>query len=177
MEQYKTVLLESIRNEMIDTVVYCVGLLVIIAAVLLSTYFYYKRMKTKHPSMYHSKKQVKIRRQSIWAAVALTAICVGLCAFFCLSAVWETADAKKDIAEGSYLTYTGSYYVRNLDLPGKGLLFNRCWYEVQFENGECAYQYINSFSEWLAILEGSYEGTVVYGKNSRIVVDMEGNES
>ena len=82
MEKYKDVLEKAARKELSTLIFVALILLLIIVAIWGSNYLYFNKMKKKHPTQFASKKQIKIRRQSIWASIALTVICVGVMMFF-----------------------------------------------------------------------------------------------
>lgn len=170
MQKYADVLEKVAGKEWSSVILLIVVLCVFVAAAWISNHLRFRRMKKKHPAMYESKKQVKMRRQAFWALLAVSFIGVGVGAFACWDTARTVADIQKDIAEKDYITYTGAYYVSDSDYSRRQL-YDR-WVSVDLENDEYAFIYMNSWFEWIATGEGDFEGTVVYGKNSRIVVDM-----
>ena len=170
MSQYVQALEKVAEKEMTHTVFYLVILLLITGLIWLCNYQYFKNMKTKHPQMFCSKAQKKIRRRSIWASVALTIICIGSGILLYASAQGTVSDIRKDIEERAFVTYNGEYYVYN---GYNRRVFDK-WMNVDlYDGGVSALAYMDSFSEWISTYQGEYEGQVVYGKNSLIVVSME----
>lgn len=167
---YNEVLENVSQKEISTAIIIAIVLAVIIGTVWCCHYFYFKGLREKHPKKYTTGRQSKIRRRSLWASIALTLICVGIGALSIYSMADTISDINKDIDENAYVAYTGNYYVRSDYV--RRTLYDR-WLSVTFDNGDCALLYMNSFSEWLSTEEGWFSGTVVYGKNSQIVVSIE----
>ena len=172
MEMYNEVLEKVAEKELYFSIFWVVVLFLIIVIVWVCNYLYFKKMKNRHPKKYNSNKQIKIRRQSIYASIILSVICVGLGAFLSFDATDTISDVKRDIEEGAYVAYVGGYYVDSDSYSLGHSLYDR-WLSVDFDNDDYAFIYMNSFFEWISTEEGQFEGKVVYGKNSLIVVDIE----
>ena len=172
MEKYKDVLEKAARKELSTLIFVALILFLIIGVIWVSNYLHFKKMKKKLHTQFAFPKQIKVRRQSIWASIALTVICVGLMIFFGLDVRNTISDINKDIDENAYVTYVGNYCI-NSSLSGRrnSQLYER-WLTVDFDNYDDAYIYVNSFFDSLSIEEGEFKGEVVYGKNSLIIVDM-----
>ena len=171
MDEYKLALRKVAESEVMSAIVAAAVLLAIIAAVWTANYIYTRKMKRRSPKKYNSEKQIKARRKSLGATVTLTVICVGLGAVLCFGASNTVSEINRDIAESAYVTYTGGYYVSDDSYHSRCKLYGR-WLSVDFDNDDCAFIYMNSLFERISTEEGQFEGTVVYGKNSLIVVDM-----
>ena len=171
MQKYKDVLEKAARKELSTLIFVALILLLIIVAIWGSNYLYFNKMKKKHPTQFASKKQIKIRRQSIWASIALTVICVGVMMFFGFDVRNTISDINKDIEENAYVTYVGDYYINSVISGRRNQLYDR-WLTVDLDNYDYAYIYVNSFFNALSMEEGEFKGKVVYGKNSLIIVDM-----
>lgn len=167
MDVYRDVLEKVARKEIAATIIWVMVTCAVIFLIWTCTYRYYKKQK-KRPKSDSSEKQNKERRQSFWAAIALTVILITFVIWLCFSTADTVSDIRKDVAEDAYVTFVGSYTVRS-DHFSKHMLYDR-WVSVDFSNGEYAFVYINNFVEWLSLEEGTFEGKVVYGKNSLIVV-------
>ena len=170
MEMYNEVLEKVAEKELYFSIFWVVVLFLIIVIVWVCNYLYFKKMKNRHPKKYNSNKQIKIRRQSFYASIILTVLCVCLGIFFIFGAAYTISDIDKDIEENTYITYIGGYYVDSEYM--RHALYDR-YLTVTFENNDYAILYMNSFFEWISTDKGSFDGTVVYGKNSLIVVDIE----
>lgn len=170
MEKYKEILENIAEKEWSFVIFWVIVLFIIIGAVWIINYFHFKKAKNKFPQKYNSKKQIKVRRQGVWASICLSVICIGMGALLFFDAAKTASDIKKDIDDNSYITYTGGYYIH--DAYYTKYAMDR-WLSVDFDNGDHASVYINSFFERISVEEEKNEGKVVYGKNSLIVVDIE----
>lgn len=170
MERYREVLEKIAEAELTSAVFWIVVLSIIIAVIWVCNYFFFK--KTKFRKKYSCEKQRKALRQSVWASIALSVICFGMGAISFFSAVNTISDINKDLEENTYITYAGGYYVGGDSHFSRYTLFDR-WLSVDFDNGNNAFIYMDSFLEWISTEEGRFEGKVVYGKNSLIVVGIE----
>ena len=173
MEKYNEVLKKVAEKELYFSIFWVVVLFLIIVIVWVFNYLYFKKMRNRHPKKYNSNKQIKIRRQSIYASIILSVICVGLGAFLSFDATDTISDVKRDIEESAYVAYVGGYYIDSDLYPLRHSLYYDRWLSVDFDNDDYAFIYMNSFFEWISTEEGQFEGKVVYGKNSLIVVDIE----
>lgn len=102
----------------------------------------------------------------------MTIICIGLGVFFSFDAAETISDINRDIAENAYVTYVGGYYIDSDSYSSRYTLYDK-WLSVDFDNEDYAFIYMNSFFKRISTDEGRFEGKVVYGKNSLIVVDIE----
>lgn len=175
MEQYRQILENAARSELRVTVLYSVLLVAVSAAIWICWHFGSLKIKAKTESSRKKRaNQSKILRQSTWAAVALTGICLVIGGVMWGSAVAVRRNIRCDLAQDTYETYTGVYYIEDYASVSKSRLYDR-WTTVEFENGGVGYLYINSPLKWLQTEYGTFEGTVVYGRNSLIVVDLQGS--
>lgn len=172
MEKYNEALEKVAEKELYFSIFWVVVLFLIIGFIWVSNYLYFKKMKNRHPKRYNSNKQIKIRRQSIYASILLSVICVGLGVFLSFVATDTISDINRDIEENAYVTYVGCYYINSDLYHSRHDLYDK-WLSVDFDNDDYAFIYMNSFLEWISTEEGQFEGKVVYGKNSLIVVDIE----
>lgn len=172
MEMYKEILEKIAKKELSATVIWVTVLFVIIGAIWLSNYLYFKSMKNNYPRKYNSEKGRKVRCQSAWASIALTVICIGLGALLYFDTASTVLDINKDIEENTYITYDGGYYISDVSYHSWYTPYDN-WLLVDFDNDDCAFIHVNSFFEWISTEVGQFEGKVVYGKNSLIVVDIE----
>lgn len=174
-EKYKEVLVAVANKEITSTVFWVIVLFILVFIIWASCYFYFKEQKNKNPKKYSLPKQIKARRKSIWAAVALSAICFVAGTFLCFNTISVVSDIKKDIKDNSLLTYRGKYYVTDDSHLFQTISYSK-WLSVDFVNGDYAWVYMDSFFEWISTEEGRFDGTVVYGKNSLIVVDIDNKD-
>ncbi len=170
MEKYKEVLEKVAKKEFNTSIIMLAILFLIIVIVWAFNYIYLKRLKNKSHKKYNSKKQVKIRRQSLGASIILTVMCVCLGVLVFVDTADIISNINKDIEENAYITYTGEYYVYGSYT--RHSLYDR-WLNVTFENDDYALMYMNDFFERISSDEGSFNGKVVYGRNSLIVVETE----
>ena len=170
MEKYKELLEAVIRKELTVLIDLTVILALIVVFIWVWCFLYFKRMKKRNLRLYNTEKQTKARRQSVYASVALTAVCALLGTFFCFDTANIIADIKKDISLGEFITYDGRYFVDSDYM--RYAPYDR-WMSVDFDNGDYAYLYMDNIFEFIKTEEGEFEGSVVYAKNSLIVVDME----
>ena len=169
--EYTKVLEKVAKNEIFSTVFWMIVLLVIILVIWISNYFYYKKQKKKTLN-FSSPKQVYARRKGFWASVALSVICFAMAALLCFGTVSRVSDIQKDIEDEAFITYSGKYYVTdNVGIFDK--LYSSKWVDVSFENDDYALMRVDNFFELLSIEQGAFDGKVVYGKNSLIVVELE----
>ena len=172
METYKEILEKVAEKEWYTMIFYLVILFLITVIVWISVYIYNIKVKKIHTKKFKLEKQIRIRRNNIFASLLLTIICIGLGLGFYFDAADTVKDIKKDIEDESYVTYVGGYYIDSNSYRLKYTWYNK-WWSVDFENSNYAFIYINSLAEWTSMKEGQNEGQVVYGKNSLIVVDLE----
>lgn len=164
MELYQETLQKVAQKEIATAIFWVVVILLVVAIVWVSNYRFFKKKG-------NSQKQVKMRRQSIWASVALTVICVGFATLLLLNAANTVFDIHQDMEENAYITYVDGYRVTSSGYHSRTTLYDQ-WITVDFDNGDYGFLYMDSFFEWLTTEEGLFEGTVVYGKNSLIVVEI-----
>ena len=167
MNKYKEVLDLVAETEINLTIINCVVSLLIITALWVSYYFHCKKMKAKYPKKYNLEKQIKIRRQGIYAATAISCICIAFIVLFCVGTVSTVADIKKDIKGNTYVTYSGRYYI-NYWTYKSAPIYER---KVSLEN-EMVYLPLNAFSESISTEAGEHKGTLIYGQHSKYVVDI-----
>ena len=130
-------------------------------------------MKKEHPKQYNSEKQVKLRRQSWLAATALTVIFVAMIAFLGIRNAKQIVNIREDIEECAYITYVGDYYISPNGTPGRR---SYGWRTVSFGDAGYASLYVDYWEGWLSDV-GDFEGTVIYGEHSLIVVYIDGDET
>jgi len=176
MNQYQEILEKVAAKEMTVPVILSIILLILLVIIWISSYRHFMKMKKKHINMYKSPKQVKGRKQCFWALIAISVIGVGLSVLLSLDSIDTVSAINKDINENSYITYKGEYYINEDGYTGRSMLYDR-WVSVDFENGDCAFLYINDIFEAFGTDRGECSGKVVYGKNSLIVVDISDNRT
>ena len=169
MEKYIAVLERVAQKELLITIFAVTALLVVIVLVWVSNYFYFKKTKKKFPEKHNLPKQIKIRRQSILASAVLSALCVGFIAFFIFDYTGTVSDIKKDVKDSAYVTYVGDY-----DVFVVRSAVNR-FVPVYFDGGY-AYMYMQNLSDKLSVETGGFNGKIVYGKNSLIIVEKTENK-
>ena len=70
------------------------------------------------------------------------------------------------------MNYGGEFLIWDDKLHTDKKLYNR-WINVDLDNDEVVYLYMDNFFERLITEEGQFTGTVTYGKNSLIVVNID----
>lgn len=175
MTVYREVLEKVVRQEY-GSAIFCAVFLLICMATIWGGYYFGKKKACKKPAFRKRVEQaLKLCRQSLAASIAAS-VCfsvVGVLGF--LSAGQMASDINADIQAESYITYHGGYHIEDNHSFGQKGLYEKYW-TVDFDNGEYAYVYMNNVVEAFTAEEGSFTGTVVYGENSRIVVDISHNE-
>lgn len=163
MEKYKEILEEIARKETRLTFFGVLALVVVVALAWISFYLWCRKKKFK------SQKQIKMRRQSMFALIALTIIAVLLGSLTSWGTAKTVSEINKDIEDNAYIEYIGDYYIYD------GAFHNRAfarYINVALENGKTVTTYNNNIFEAILGDRGQSEGKVVYGKNSLIVVDI-----
>ena len=124
------------------------------------------------PILYRKKQKAKKTaiKNSLIAQIALTVICL----LFCLTTIPDLqtiADAKRDIEEQSYITYTGEYSIELYHRSS--FTISDLWFDLRTVT-------INNTAEtlWMDVksdsnLTMSGTATIVYGKHSRYVLKIE----
>ncbi len=163
MEKYKEILEEIARKETRLTFFGVLALVVVVALTWISFYLWCRKKK------FNSQKQIKTRRQSTFALITLTVIAVLLAGLTSWGTVKTVSEINKDIEDDAYIEYIGDYHIYDADF--NNMAFDR-YLDVSLENGESALIYMNNIFERISMDEGHFEGKVVYGKNSAIVVDI-----
>lgn len=174
MEQYRQILEKVARQELEIAVLWSVVLVAVLAVVWVCCYLVFRKVKGMDcRNRKKTTSQSKLLRQSSWAALALTGILLAIGGVLWGSAVRTRWNIRQDLEQDAYVTYSGSYEILDNSVFSNRL-YDR-WTKVDFEQGY-AHLYINSPLEWLETDYGAYEGTLVYGRNSLIVVDMQPQE-
>lgn len=173
MEQYRELLEKVARQDLRSAILWSLILAAVIGAIWICQYLNSRKLKAQIcRSQKKKQKAGKMLRQSVWAAIALTGFCLILGAVLWGSTVQMRRDIQRDLEQNAYVTYSGSCQIRDGSYRSKYTLFNR-WVNVDFEDGNSALLPVNSPLEWFQTEYGPWEGTVVYGDNSLIVVDMQ----
>ncbi len=170
MDNYRDILERVIQKEVTASVIIGAVLALIVGIVWFCHCFHFHTMKIKKPKQYNSQQQTKNRRKSMWASIGMTLVCVCLAAVVAFGTVETVSDIYQDIEENAYASFTGEYYVDNGHRPRK-LLYDR-WLSVAFNDSDYALLYIDGLSEWITTETGWFQGTIVYGEHSGIVVSM-----
>lgn len=171
MQQYDDILRKVSAKEITMAVILTVILSVLFVLTAVRSYRYYERVKKKHKSTRNAEKQMKVKKQHLAALIALICIAVGFGGFVIADAAVTACNIKKDVKQRSYVTYTGEYRVRKGVSSRHGALYNK-WVSVELDNLDAVYIYIDDLPEALGAEYGQFSGTVVYGENSLIVVDI-----
>ena len=90
-----------------------------------------------------------------------------------LGAKGTLSDIRKDLKENTYLTYEGQYTFARHD--STSLKYGRIddpWFDVCLEDSERAI-WVQLYEDESDVEPGSFEGTIVYAKNSLVVVDIQ----
>ena len=150
-----------------------VGIVTALAVVVLWTAILinFKKEKIQHPRLYASDIEKKDRVKAVLTSVVISTICIVLCALISRDTVNMISDINKDISENSYVTYTGRYCISTV-VRSKGQLYDK-WKTVDLDNGKFVLLYMDNFKEYLQLDEGCYNGKIVYGVNSLIVVEID----
>ncbi len=172
MNEYSKDLEAILRQEWLSSAIWIALLCAVIVIIWISNYVYYKNQKKKAPHKYHDKKQIKKRCRAIWAAVALSVIAVAAGFLVCSEPLSIQPQIRKDIDESSYTMYSGHFYV---DTYSYNRVYDK-WVGVELGNGEWTFIYMNDVFESILTDRGDLYGTVIYAKNSKIVVDIKLNE-
>lgn len=173
MEQYRQLLERVARQELCIAVLWTVVLIAVMGAIWVCGYLNARRLKKEGGrSKKKGRNASKLIRQSLWAAAALTVICLVLGAVLWASALQTRWGIRLDLEQGSYVTHSGGCEIRDDGFMSKYGLYDR-WIVVELEDGNGVFRYVHDPWQWMQTQYGAFEGTVVYGKNSRIVVDMQ----
>lgn len=170
MQQYSDILRKISTKEITASVILTTVLLVVLTLIWVNSYRYSVRMKKKHKSARNAEKQMKVRKQHLAALIALSCICIVLGSVVIAGSVVTVSEINKDIEQGSYVTYNGEYRINKRVSLRRGALYNK-WISVEFDNTR-AVIYIDSVLAALGTEYGEFDGTVVYGKNSLVVVNI-----
>lgn len=172
MEQYREILEKVARQELQLVIFWSVVLIAVIGVIWTCRCLTGRKLKTLECRTDKKRQSTnKMLQQSLWAAVALTGICLVLGTVLWSSALKVRRDIRTDLECASFDTYSGVYYIQDHSSLSKNRLYDR-WTTVDFEQGDYAHLYINSPLEWIQTDYGTFEGTVVYGRNSLIVVEL-----
>lgn len=172
MEQYNNILREIADKETMLSVILIIILMVIL--VLIWGLLYHRCVRMKKRNGVYTLKQIKLRRSYLTASIALSCICVVLGGLIIADSAVMACDINKDIEQGSYVTHTGGYRIKKDAYLSRKLLYDR-WLSVEFDSGDMVSIYTDNVSEALRTQYGEFNGTIVYGKNSLIVVDITSN--
>ena len=166
-QKYQSILEQIASDELKSTIIITAIISVMIIVMCLCLCLYFFKCKKKSIKKYNSPKYKKRRRQSIIAAVLLSVACILLSVFLISDYAQFKSDIDKDINQKEYITYTGEFFI----LKHNGI-FNR-WYSVNLNDKFTSY-YISDIYDYIntSFEIGEHNGTVVYAKNSGIVVDM-----
>ena len=157
LDAYNEVLLKIVLKEKIFLAIFSFIIFLILFFVWKSCCKGFKKSKTAG----------KMTLKSFICGVIVTSILI-LC--FTAFAKFKLDDISKmnlDIENKSYETYTGGYYIYTSGSTNA----NNC--EFFLDNGITVYKKGNSVFKNSTTLNTDYHGTVVYGKNSLIIVDVE----
>ena len=162
MEDYIKVLEQIARREVFLEVI----MVILCAAVIFGIWgsFIYQTVKKKGKKRMTNRKK-RLRKRSIAKAVAINCLATIITTLLAVIGItfieWGQNDFKADIEQKSFETYQGEY---SIETSRTGRRYNQF---VILESGESIrLDRIKHF--WL--LDGEYEGTVVYAKHSNIVV-------
>ncbi len=172
MEKFQIILEKAARQEIAVAVVWVAALLGVVALIWIGQHLAFRKQKHKAPGAYAAEKQKKLRRQSIAAATCLTVVCLGLGTVLVVGTADTVSDIRRDLEEEAYDTYCGTYHIYDESTLSKYPLYCR-WNKVDLENGAYAYLYMGSIAQWLTTDFGTFEGELVYGKHSRLLVRIQ----
>ena len=171
MQNYTDILNAVAEEETVKVIITNICLLGIVIFIWIFNYFYCKRHKGKNPKLYASEKQKSDRRKAVFAIAVVSAVCVVIGVIGSLGNIDTVSEINKDVSEQSYVTYNGEYRVMR-GSESENELYNK-WASVYLKSGEAVLIHIDSFEEYLLLEDGRYNGRIVYGENSGIVVEIE----
>lgn len=156
------------RSEWLSTLFWAAVLIILAVIIWIVNYRYFKKEFQKHNKPAKIKQTEIAYKKSKWACLCLTIIMALIGTLFTLLNVDTITDINKDIELNSFKVYNGGFYVEHD--------FNTKSYpkmlSVYLNNGDTAIIYNRNFIEYLFEQSGEYNGRVVYGENSGIVVEM-----
>jgi hypothetical protein len=164
-----------LRSEWIFSCFWIALLIIMAIVVWIANYRHFKKMFQRHKSPARIKKIKEDYKKSKWACVALTAFMIGLAALFFNLNLSTIKGIKKDIENNSFETYNGGYFVEYDLRPHRKSLYPR-EVSVYLDYGETVYIHNRNFLEYLKVESGEFNGKIVYGENSLIVVDIDSKE-
>ena len=172
MEHYQEKLEYIIRQERISGGIWLLMLSAVLVALWVCHWLYFRKKK-QHPKAYASKKQTAVRRQTRWACAALTAICIGFGAVLWWQSASTVIRIRQDIEQHAFVTYEGDFYISEGRDNGR-------WIPVELDREDLAYTSVmwrtRHIGERLTMDRGHFNGKIVYGKNSLVIVDMQFTE-
>ena len=160
------------KSEWASLIFWAVVLLAITVIVWIANYFYFKKQFQKHKTPARIKRTQDDYKKSKWACLALSVIIIAIGGLFSLGTISTVRDINKDIQNESFKTYNGGYFVES-GLRTKA--YPRVL-RVYLDNGEVVYIHNRNFIEYLKVDSGDFDGKIVYGENSLIVVEMDSRE-
>ena len=170
MEAYQEILEKIARRELVSAIFWIAIIILLLVIVTWRSYIYFRKMKSQE-SLKH-EKMIKSRWKCIMALICLYVIFGGIAFVMGYSAKSSIDDINKDIENQAYLNYGGEFLIWDDKLHTDNRLYSRL-IDVDLDNGVVVYLYMDNFFERLITEEGQFTGTVTYGKNSLIVVDID----
>lgn len=163
MDSYDEVLLKIILKEKIFLACLLFVMLVILFFVWKRCYKKIKKSKIADENTISKPKAIL---KSVIAPILVTCVFAFSFTAAAKSQLKNISKINSDIDNNSYETYTGDYYI----YTSENLALNNC--EFWLDNGLTVYKKDNGIFENLTTLNMEYQGTVIYGKNSLIIVDV-----
>lgn len=111
MQNYADVMKTIANKELSFAIFWAVVLCIVVIFIWVICCLHWHQTKKKYLSKHKSEKLLKVHRQSFFALLVLSVICVLLGMWVYLDAAGTVTDINKDIEEETYITYSGEYYI------------------------------------------------------------------
>ena len=152
-----------INKTIIDIAIIYALIITVIGVVWVAPFCYYKKKKDK-------QKNTKIFKKSLIAQASITVICL-LLSLITISSFQDINNMKKDIESNSFVTYVGDYDIDNtyhFSFSVSELWFDLRAVDIEGENEPLWFDMTSNNT-----IDVHDTGTIVYGKNSRYIVEIE----
>ncbi|MBE6924960.1 MAG: hypothetical protein E7466_06995 [Ruminococcaceae bacterium] len=167
MDKYAHILQDALQEEASDLVFSVVLLFLIVAVAWIAMIAYAWKVKNQDSERYYSQWEIRIRRRGWLGCLGLTLLCSGLGVVFSIGR-WNTiAEIRQDLIDESYIVYEGKGDIRG-DTINSRYSVDDGWLTVDLDGDKYAFLDMDVFS----CSKGEFQGRLVYGENSLIVVDI-----
>ncbi len=177
MDSYNELLNSIINRTYICIFIYFLLFLFVLLLVWLVPYIGTKRRKNKKLSEKKAAKIRKEKKKQVFSQIAVTIIFLAIFSLVLIPRFKDIGNIKKDIELQSYETYSGDYYLNYDGYTRKSVVLNDLILDVRTINidgtDEMLLYDMTYTWEGFSPDHGNYSGTIVYGENSRYVVEIE----